>query len=166
MSKVLLGIKDLKDIEKYPVDGYVLGFEKYTLFAPKCFSYDEIRSIKEKEKIYILLNALIHQDNLDDLKDELNKLVKLDVNFIVQDIGLLSLIQELNISNQVIFNPYTLISNTNDLLTYKELTKAVIGLSNQLSINEIISLSKNDDTFLMIYGYEPIYQSYRKVLSL
>lgn len=35
-SKILLIINDLEQI-KYPVDGYILGYEKYTLFAPKYF---------------------------------------------------------------------------------------------------------------------------------
>ena len=166
MSKILLGIKDLKDIEKYPVDGYVLGYEKYTLFAPNRFSYEEIKSLKNKDNIYILLNALIHQDNLQDFKLEVQKLIELKVRFIIQDMGAFAAISGLVSPSHIIFNPYTLISNTNDFITYKVLTKAGIGISNQLDINEIISLSKNKNAFLMIYGYEPIYQSFRKVLSL
>ena len=164
--KILLGINKIDDISKFPCDGYVLGYDKFTLFAPHYFSFEELKSIRNKGKIYILLNALIHEDKLPEFKSELTKLVELGFNFIVQDMGALSVILNLISSEKVIFNPYTLICNKNDFLAYQDIAPIGVGVSNQLTIEEQNKILEAGNGFLMIYGYEPIYQSYRKILSL
>ncbi|MCR4911761.1 MAG: U32 family peptidase [Bacilli bacterium] len=166
MSELLLTVKELKDIEKYSADGYVLGYEKYTFFGASRFSYDEIASISNKANVFVLLNALIHENNIEDFNSEINKLAKLDVNFIVQDTGALSLILKQISPKRVVFNPYTMICNKNDFSAYQNEGILGIGISSQLFIEETIELSKLDNALILLYGYEPIYQSNRKVLSL
>ena len=90
-AKLLLEINKLEDINKYPADGYVLGYEKFTFFASKRFNYEEVKAASEKANIYVLLNALLHEDYLRDFKLEAAKLSKLKVSFIVQDMGALSM---------------------------------------------------------------------------
>ena len=54
MAKILMSVNNLTDLPD--VDGYVLGYEKYSFFASHYFSYDEIKDFDKKDKIFLLLN--------------------------------------------------------------------------------------------------------------
>ena len=164
MNKLLISVSSISDlsIEAY---GYVLGYEKYTLFASSYFSYEEIKNIKDKN-IYILLNALIHEKDLEDAKKEVDKLIPLGVNFIVQDVGLLTYLLS-NIDNsKVSFFPYTLICNKEELLAYHDNFNVSVNISNELTLEEMKDVLSVGGGIVNLFGYTPIYQSYRKILSL
>lgn len=165
---ILVSICDIKDINIIPSDGYVLGYEKYTFFAPNYFSYQDIKNVKTDKKIFIILNALLHENDIDGFKNEVIKLKELGFGFIVQDLGALSILIDNNVDlDKIIFNPYTHICNLNDFKAYKNAFNVTLGLSTQLSAEEIRNIIKKEEkAFIEIYGYEPIYQSYRKVISL
>ena len=148
-------------------DGYIVGYSVFTSFGALRFSFEEIKELSKDKNLYILLNTLIHEDNLQKFKDEVGRLINLNVSFIVQDLGGLSYILSKYPHEKVILNPYTLICNRDDLLTYNKLFDVVISITDNLSNSEKIDLIKaSNKTMIMIYGTYPIYQSYRKVISL
>ena len=159
--KLLLSINNLSQLD-LPVDGYVLGYEKYCSFAANYFSYDEIKKASESHDVWVLINALINEDEIDNAKQELDRLMSLGVGFIVQDIGLLSYLVKHYKKDKIIFNPYTLICNKEDLKAYQAL-EITVFVSNVATELEALLGEK---TALEVYGHLPIYQSYRKVLSL
>ena len=165
---IIVSIKDLKDIDSLKADGYVLGYEKYTFFAPQNFSYEEVKKVSKNNRIFLLLNALIHEKEVEEVKKEIDILIELDISFIIQDLGLLSLLISKGVDKErIIYNPYTLICNNNDYQAYQNAYDVSLGISSQLSLEEKIDiLNNNNKVFVQIYGYEPIYQSYRKVISL
>ena len=163
--KVLISIKDIKDLS-LKADGYVLGYEKFTLFASHFFKYEDLLQIEQLDKVYLLLNALIHQDKWDGFKKEANELTKLPINFIVQDIGAFNYIKGIVGSDRVIFDSSTLICNKKDLETYQETLGSTIAISSCLSFDETKELCYLGNSLVKVFGYVPIYQSYRKVLSL
>ena len=162
MSKILVSIDNLDALPN--ADGYVLGYEKYTFFSKKRFSYIDIKNFPNQEKLYLLLNVMLHENELDDFKIEASKLAKLNVNFIVQDLGMVEVLSTLVDKSRIIYNPYTLVCNLYEYQTYYEYLKVDIGVSSQLSIDNLEKYV--DHSFITIYGYTPIYQSYRKVISL
>lgn len=164
MNKLLISISSLRDLSLL-ADGYILGYDKYTLFASHYFSYDEIKSVKDKN-IYVLINALIHQKDLKGACQEVDKLVDLGVNFIVQDIGLIHhLLTKVN-PDRIIFYPYTYICNKEELSAYHSYLHVPCYISTELTLEEIKdTLSVGHGVFNM-FGYTPIYQSFRKILSL
>ena len=145
---------------------FVVGYYKYSSFAGLYFNYEEIKALDNKQNIFVLINALIHQKDLEDFKVEIDKLIPLGVNFIVQDLGALSYIYTHKIKEtKIIFNGYTFICNPDDYDAFKELFDIDITLSNELKHEEIVEFT-SEDIMLTMYGYTPIYQSYRKVVSL
>lgn len=162
MSKVLISINNLNELPSH-VDGYVLGYEKFTFFAKRCFTFEEIKSIEEQNKLYLLLNVMLHEKEVEDFKLEIEKLVQLDVNFIVQDLGMEELLKSKVDSSRIIYNPYTLVCNLKEYKTYQEYLGVTIGISSQLSLDNLENYK--GDSFITIFGHTPIYQSYRKVIS-
>ena len=163
MSKILVSIDNLTNLPKH-ADGYVLGYEKYTFFAKKRFSFDEIKIFKDPRKIYLLLNVMLHEKDVDDFRKEIEKLSLLDVNFIVQDLGMLEVLKRKVDASRIIYNPYTLVCNLDEFRAYHDNLGVTIGISSQLSLDNLERFK--GDSFVTIYGYIPIYQSYRKVISL
>ena len=163
--KVLISIKNIEDLS-LKADGYVLGYEKFTLFASHSFKYEELLKIKQLDKVYLLLNALIHQDKWEEFKKEADKLTKLPINFIIQDIGAFNYIKEIVGPDRVIFDSSTLICNKQDFETYQNVLGSKIAISSCLSFDETKEICSLGNSLVKVFGYVPIYQSYRKVLSL
>lgn len=164
MSKLLIAIKSLDKIDN-STDGFVLGYEKYTAFSAHRFSYEEISSLKDKSNIYILMNALIHQNVLKDALYEVDRLVELGVNFIFQDIGLVHYLKKKNYQKDVLYFPYTLITNKDELLAFNK-ENITPQLSSYLNPQEYIDMSNNMDSIITVFGYVPLYQTYRPLLDL
>ena len=162
--KILISLSSLEDLN-YPVDGYVIGYDKFSLFANEYFSFEEIKDIKKKNQIYILFNALINEERLEEVIFEINRLIPLGFNFIVSDVGLLELIKERSKDNIIIYQPYTLISNRLDYQTYQELLCENLGISPFIKEDDLIELSSLKGSFITALGYLPLYQSHRKIIS-
>ena len=163
MSKILVSIDNLNKLPSQ-ADGYVLGYEKYTFFAKHRFSFNEIKSFKESQKIYLLLNVMLHEKDVEDFRLEIEKLSSLDINFIVQDLGMVEILKRYVDTSKIIYNPYTLVCNLEEFRAYQENLRVTVGISSQLSLDNLERFKGN--SFITLYGYVPIYQSYRKVISL
>ena len=100
-------------------DGYIIGYEKFSAFGAKRFSYEEIASLSKDKNLFVLMNSIIHEDNLQEFKSEVDKLGKLNIGIITQDLGGLRYILTVFPFERVIYNPYTLICNQDDLITYE-----------------------------------------------
>ena len=163
MRKILVSIDNLIKLPNL-ADGYVLGYEKYTFFAKRRFSFEEIKIFKEPQKIYLLLNVMLHEKQVEDFRLEVEKLSSLDINFIVQDLGMVEILKRYVDTSKIIYNPYTLVCNLEEFRAYQENLRVTVGISSQLSLDNLERFKGN--SFITLYGYVPIYQSYRKVISL
>lgn len=163
--KLLINVKNSKDfnIEAF---GYVLGYKKFTFFTSKYFSYSFIKKYAKNKNIYVLLNALLHESEINSFKNEINKLIQLPINFIVQDIGILNILTELISPKRIIFMPYTLICNYLDAQSYAKLGISAICPSNEITIEDTDIISQYAPVMLNAFSYVPMYQSYRKIISL
>lgn len=163
--KLLIAITSLSQCS-IEADGYIVGYNKYSSFASIYLKDEELFGLEHKEKFYILLNALIHEKDLVDFKECIDKLTQYNFYFIVQDIGALSYLLTKVSSERIIFNPYTLVANERDLKTYYETFNVSIGLSNFLNLEDYYNLGTLCPTYNLVYGHYPIYQTYRNILSL
>lgn len=159
--KLLVSINKLEQLS-LNADAFVLGYEKFSSFAPALFSYAQIKEACMKKSVFVLMNSLINEDELKIAIKEIDRLKELGVGFIVQDIGLLHHLIKTYDKTKVIFNPYTLICNVEDLKEYQNDDITVFVSDVATDKKELLG----DKTALFVYGYLPIYQSFRKVLSL
>ncbi|MCH5172258.1 MAG: hypothetical protein J1F31_05485 [Erysipelotrichales bacterium] len=163
--QVLISVKSLDDL-KIKADGYVMGYNKFTLFAANYFSFKDIKTAAKEKKVFVLLNALIHQNKLNEFKKEIDKLCELNVCFIFQDVGALQYLKTKIDSSRIIFNPYTLICQQDELEAYLLNSDVTFGISNEITLFDTYKTLRSGKGFLLAFGYAPMYQSYRKVLSL
>lgn len=163
--KLLISVKNVNDLN-IEAFGYVLGYKKFTFFASKNWSYQFVKKQSTHKNIYVLLNALLHESEMNTFKKEIKKLMQLPINFIVQDIGILNILTELISPKRIIFMPYTLICNYLDAQSYAKLGISAICPSNEITIEDTDIISQYAPVMLNAFSYVPMYQSYRKIISL
>ena len=86
MSKLLVMPKniDIKSLDKY-TDGYILGLKSYSVNIPCEITIDEIKDLREKtdKEIFIAINKNLFTRDVEDLKELLKEIDKLDIKGIL-----------------------------------------------------------------------------------
>ncbi len=155
------------DIEKayfaflYGADAIYIGGKDYSLRAnAKNFSKEDIKNVcllanELNKKVYVTVNIVFHDDDLDGLKEYLIFLNDIKVSgVIVSDIVVLKLIQELKLSFRVILSTQASVLNEYSALFYKGLGVHQIVLAREALKEDIINIKKktNLDIECFIHG--------------
>ena len=154
-------------------DSYLIANRKFSYRYDKSFCLNKTRIVKKyckenNKKVYVLVNKIFKDHELDELKVYLEKLVKIDVDGIFfADFSVFMLLKELNAANKAIFYHETFLRNTKDILTYQQLGIEKIIVSKDMNIEDIKHLptTKKDTYGVMCFRYFPLYQSERKIIS-
>lgn len=163
--------RDMVETVSNYVEGVVLGC-KYSFYSDSKYSVDEIKEIyqiaaKKGIKVYILLNLVMHEDKVDEVKKFIASFNQEEVYFIFQDLGVLNILSKLNKTKYGIYNPLTMITNYKDLKEYEIFSLDAIGVSSEIPVKDVNKCTSIcDNVFYLGFGYHPMYQTYRKLLSL
>lgn len=171
MNNILLKVN--KDINLYPNEtngfmGYILGLEKYSICFGKTYSIDEIKDIKEKysnRKIFVSLNRVIFNSELDDYKRVLKKLDEIGLDgIIIGDVAALTY----NLSTNIILDQLHLNNNYLTAKHYHNNNTSGIYLTNDITlvdINKIRQENKNLILFKQAFGLPHLSTSKRFLTS-
>ena len=171
--KLICSLKNrdmLETVSKY-VEGVVLGC-KYSFYSDKKYSKEEINEIyqialQKNIKTYILLNLVMHENYVDEVKEFIESFKNEEVYFIFQDLGILNILLSLNKARYGIYNPLTMITNYRDLKEYEFFSLDAIGVSSEIPVKDVNKCTSiSNKVFYLGFGYHPMYQTYRKLLSL
>ncbi len=164
--KFIVDFQNEKYIEEYEVDGFIINSSLYSCFNGVCYELEDInrltRLIKKYNKdVYINVDRIIQEDEIELLKEFLNKLETYDY-LIYSDIAFLNIFDDYN---KLIYDPKTLVASSYEKNIWEELNiKSFIA--NELSIDELILMKDKTKLNLMVYGYHQMMYSYRPLLSL
>ncbi|MBQ3254083.1 MAG: U32 family peptidase [Acholeplasmatales bacterium] len=116
----------------------------------------------------IALNKIYQPYELDNIKNILSKYANGNVYFYISDIGVANIGIKMNIINKMIFNPETMITNTCDLIEYKNLGFDSLAMSHEITYKDLIK-SYNEskaDLFYLGFGHRLMFYSKRHLVSL
>ena len=154
------------DILTIGLEGFCCGY----LVAYPLFKLKEI--IKEihsyNKKIFLSVNIIANENIINNLINNVKEISKLDLDGIyVSDFGVFQVFREANISEKVIFNPVTSITNKYTLSIISSLNIDHACIANELNLKEIIETSNYNKGNLEILaqGYYQICNSKRKLLT-
>ena len=106
------------------VHDFIVGTNQFSCRQALTVDYIELKEIKEKYpmiRLFVLVNALVEQEYLDDLKNHLDKLNECQIDGIIfQDFGVLQICNEKGYSFEKIYDPETLNTNHLTLSVLKE----------------------------------------------
>ena len=154
-------------------DSYLIANRKFSYRFDKSFCINKTRIVKKyckenNKKVYVLVNKIFKDHELDDLKIYLEKLIKIDVDGIYfADFAVFMLLKELDASNKAIFYHETFLRNSHDILTYQSVGIDRVICSKDMHIDDIFNLpiERKQDYGVLCFGYFPLYQSQRKIIS-
>ena len=109
----------------------------------------------------------MHENYVDEVKEFIESFKNEEVYFIFQDLGILNILLSLNKARYGIYNPLTMITNYRDLKEYEFFSLDAIGVSSEIPVKDVNKCTSiSNKVFYLGFGYHPMYQTYRKLLSL
>ena len=171
MKKILVIPKNLDNlghILKTDINGIILPIEDLAVNSSIYFTIDDVRSIINltSKEICVLINKPIHDEDLPFLEEILLKLNKLSVRKIFfYDVAVINLCQKNNIKKDlVIFQDHLNASSKSNTFYQKRGIKYSV-ITNDITLDEVNEISKNNHLMLIVYGYLPIFFSKRHLVS-
>ena len=167
---VILDNKNFDDIKDY-CDGFILGIKDLCVNFNVTFTIEEVKELVLKyndKDIFVALNKNMHADDLRLLKETLITLENINIKGIFfYDISIVEYKNELNLKHDLVWNQEHLTTNFNTCNYWYDYNVLYSCLSNEITLDEIKEISSNVKGKLMlsVFGYIPMYTSYRHVVK-
>ena len=172
MSKIILILNDITDIDKYSnVDGFIIPIKGLSINYNTYLSLEEFESIYNKIKdkeIFISLNKNMNNKDLPILEDILKKLENYNIKGILYyDVALVSMKKRLNLKNDLVWAAEHLVCNYQTINYWNRESVNYAYLSSEITKREGKEIKDNTNVKLManLFGYVPIFTSKRKLIS-
>lgn len=163
--------KFINDFIEIGIKNFVVGTKYFSCRQALSLDYQELKDLNEQlkdKKLWVLVNALIEEHNLDELVDHLAKLNEIKIaGILFQDFSVLQICKENNYNFEMIYSPDTLNTNQATLNYLKTLGINSAFLAREIPLDEKMMIAKNTDlkTMVQVYGVEYMAYSKRKLLS-
>jgi putative protease len=152
-------VSSIKPLSKSGADIFIIGNEKFANRLVYSFSTIEITNankiIKELNKeLYIVVNIIMHNEHIQDIKDFFDFIKTLDVDGIIfADLGIYVIAKKMGLESKLIYNPETLNTSTYDPIFWTK--KAIKGLtiSKEITLDEINQISKQGEIEISLIGH-------------
>lgn len=176
LMSLVARLKKLDEIEhlsQLGVDVFCLD-TKYTTNKINVFTIQTIDKVKKitntiNKKLYVLINKIIHEEDLIDLQEFLLELKTIKVDgIIIYDLTVYVLAKKLGMEELIIYQPGTF--NTDSFSKQYFSKKDILGitLSREITLEEINKIAESTyeiDLSLIIHGYLDMFYSKRKLIS-
>ena len=163
--------KFINDFIEIGIKHFIVGTKYFSCRQALSLDYQELKDLNEQlkdKKLWVLVNALIEEHNLDELVDHLAKLDEIKIaGILFQDFSVLQICKENNYNFEMIYSPDTLNTNPATLNYLKTLGINSAFLAREIPLDEKMMIAKNTDlkTMVQVHGVEYMAYSKRKLLS-
>jgi len=128
------------------VDGYIIGVKDLSTGYNIQMDINEIKSICDNKKIFLAINKIMFNEDLEKLEKTLKEIEKINIEGVMfYDLSVLSLTKRLGLNIKLIWNQTHMVTNYNTCNYYS--SKGVYGayLANEITLDEMIEISKKTD---------------------
>lgn len=167
MSKLIVSAnskKHLNSLLKKDIDGVILSVDKLSVNDSFYINISDLDKIDFNNKeVFISLNKLMHNNDLEELRIVMNKLKNMNIKILFYDMAVYNIAKELDmISKLVIYQDHlnaSILSNK----FYNDLGINYSFISSDITGDELLEIKKNSKMKIMFlgYGYAPIFYSRR-----
>ena len=151
----------------YGADAVYIGGYNYSLRAnANNFSLDEIKegvefAHKLNKKVYVTVNMIFHNDDLDGLDKYLSDLDHIGIDsYIVSDFAVIEALKRLKIKTPFFISTQKSITNKEAVKFYKDLGAYRVVLARECSREDILDIKKNVDTEVEVFIHGAMCTSY------
>ncbi len=136
---------ELQKYEQVDADGLILALKDFSAQSPATYTKEEIKDIIDKNKdkeIFVSINKNIFNKELDNLKEQLLYLDKLNIKGIFfYDLAILQLKKELNLKTDLIWNQTYMVNNYRTCNYYYSKGVKYALLSKEITLEEILEIN-------------------------
>ena len=171
MKKILVIPKDLDNLGKIlktDINGIILPIKNLSIGYSVYFTINDIKDIINltSKEVHVIINKIMHKEDLKELEQVLIKLNKMNITKIIfYDLAVLNLCEKLNISKKLVINQEHLNASRYSNNFYKKRNVEYSIITNDITKEEINEISKYNNIMLTCYGYLPIFNSKRHLIT-
>ena len=164
-------IKPTNNIDEYKeADGFVLPVVSFSVDYKNTYTIEDIKNIcnKTDKEIFVVINKMIENDEVESLKEVLLELDKLNIKGVFfYDLAVLELKKELDLKLDLVWNNTHMVTNYYTCNYYYDKGCKYSYLSNEVTLDEILDIKKKNKCSLifMLLGYPVSSFSKRKLLT-
>ncbi len=162
--------QNLSNIVEYS-DAILIGIDNLSVNVPDTYSIHEVEAIIKKYnqiEVFVALNKNMHKCDLDNLKDALIKLDKMNIaGIFYYDIAVLEYRNTLNLKTPLVWSQEHLTTNYATMNYWYNENVNYTYVSSEITLDEIIENRKNTKMKLIvpIFGYLPMFVSKRHLVE-
>ena len=171
MSKLIVSANSKKHLSRLlelDIDGIIISINRLSVNDSFYVDIDELEKINIGDKeVFVSLNKLMHNDDLEYLERVMTRLKKMDVKVLFYDMAVYMIAKRLDMINKLVIYQDHL--NASDLANnfYYNLGINCSYITSDITGEELLEIKKNSKMKLMflVYGYSPIFYSRRYLVS-
>ena len=163
-----LSLEHLYSLDKKDIGGFIVGINKYSIFQSLKLDVDDIKKIKTNKELYVFINKPIHNNELEEIKNILISLSKLNITGVLfEDISIYKINKDLDLKLNLIWASNHLPTNSYSCNYWNKKGCSGALLSTELMVSDFIDIKKNTNMniFVYLYGYIPIFESSRTLIT-
>ena len=179
MEKIIItataeSIEQVKELLEAGVDRIYVGEKHYGLRLPHTFSYDELRQIADLvheagREIVVAVNALMHQDMMDNIKPFLDFLAEIKTDYItVGDAGVFYVVNRDKYPFKTIYDASTMVTSSRQINFWSQKAGASEAvLAREVPSAELFAMQDilEIPAEVLVYGASVIHHSKRPLLQ-
>lgn len=166
-------IEDISKMKDAGVNGIIFSTPYFSTRADHYFEVEELPKIKAEcakhgIKMYVSVLRIFTDEETEKMENHLKYLKELDVDGIYfSDLGTLYLAKQLNMEYKMIFNPDTLLTNSEDVNLYLEEGCQMVTLAKEITFDEICEIASKakGEVEVIVHGRLNMFYSKRVLLS-
>lgn len=161
--------EDIKNILNKDIKGIIIGLKDLSIY-PLELDIEDIIDIADKtnKEIIVAINRMIHNKDLELVRDVLNKIKNSSIKKILfYDLGVFNICKDINIDKELIISQEHLnASNSSNEFYYNKGIKNSY-ITSDITHEKILNIKNNSkmNIYYTVYGYLPIFYSRRYLLT-
>ena len=171
MSKLIVSVNSFEQMNRLidkDIYGVMLYIDKLSVNSSFYVNIDDISKINFKDKkIYIVMNKIMHNNDLDIVRNNLSRLKDMDVKILFYDMSVYNISKELDMVDKLVIYQDHLNASILSNKFYYDLGITGSYISSDITGEELLEIKNNSkmDIYFTCYGYVPIFYSRRYLIK-
>lgn len=171
MSKLIVTVNSFEQIDELldkDIYGFMLYIDKLSVNSSFYVNVDDIKKINFKDKkVLVCMNKIMHNNDLDFVRNTLYLLKEMDVKILFYDIGIYNIAKEMNMVDKLVIYQDHLNASVQSNNFYSSLGINGSYITSDITGEELLEIKNNSkmEIYFLGYGYAPIFYSRRYLIK-